>query len=330
MRARVAIFGLGLLALLSPVSQAHASRTPLGAVTISGREFVQLPDWARAFGLDVRWLKRDETIQLTGSSGKIILGVDSSEVEIFGVQVKLLFPLVMRNGIPCLSLLDAQTTLQPILSPPASKGGAKIRTICIDPGHGGKDPGFQVSGHEEKKYTLLLAQEVKEQLTRAGFKASLTRTRDTFVELAERPDLARHRNADLFVSLHFNAFPNAPGSIRGAEVYCLTPAGAPSTNARGEGAGAGSFAGNQYNAKNLYLAYQVQKNLSLEAGVEDRAVHRARFAVLKDASMPAVLVEAGYMSHPVEGKKIFDAAYRRELARAIVDGIKAYKRVVER
>ena len=213
--------------------------------------------------------------------------------------------------------------------PPAGRPGSRVRTICLDPGHGGKDPGFQVSGHDEKKYTLLLAQELRDQLARAGFKVSLTRSRDTFLELPDRPDLARRQKADLFVSLHFNAFPSAPASVQGAEVYCLTPAGAPSTNAKGEVGGAGWYAGNQYNAKNLLLAYQMQKALTQEAGVEDRAVHRARFAVLRDAVMPAVLVEAGYMSHPVEGKKIFDAGYRRQLARAMVDAIKEYERVTE-
>ena len=64
--------------------------------------------------------------------------------------------------------------------------------------------------------------------------------------------------------------------------------------------------------------------------MEDRGLRRARFAVLRDAPMPAVLVEGGYMSHPSEGKKIFDPGYRRELARAIATGILSYKKTVER
>ena len=131
------------------------------------------------------------------------------------------------------------------------------------------------------------------------------------------------------MSLHFNAAPTSASTVRGAEVYCLTPAGAPSTNAQGEGAGAGWFAGNRFNEKNMFLAYQVQKSLTKNLAVEDRGVHRARFAVLRDAAMPAVLIEGGFMSHPVEGRKIFEAAYRREMARAIVGGLLAYKRQVE-
>jgi N-acetylmuramoyl-L-alanine amidase len=319
-----------LLTLACGTAGALGARSSAASVRVSGREYVQVATWARANGLEPRWLKRDASIQLSNPSTKILLAVDSSEAQVNGVQVRLLFPVLAHNGSPYLAQLDAQTTFQPLLYPPRERGGFKIKSICLDPGHGGKDPGFQVSGHDEKKYTLLLAQELRDQLARAGFKVSLTRTRDTFLELQERPDLAKRRGADLFVSLHFNAVPSSTGSVQGAEVYCLTPAGAPSTNARGQGAGAGVFAGNQHNEKNLLLAYQVQKAMTQGMGVEDRGVHRARWAVLRDAVMPAVLIEGGYMSHPSEGKKIFDAAYRRQLARGMVDGISAYKRMVER
>jgi N-acetylmuramoyl-L-alanine amidase len=73
----------------------------------------------------------------------------------------------------------------------------------------------------------------------------------------------------------------------------------------------------------------MQKALTRNLSVEDRGVRRARFAVLRDAVMPAVLIEAGFMSHPAEGRKIFTAAYRQKMARAIVEGLLAYKRAVE-
>jgi len=133
----------------------------------------------------------------------------------------------------------------------------------------------------------------------------------------------------LFISLHFNAAESARSSVQGAEVYCLTPAGATSTNAHGEGNGEGSFPGNRHNDQNLILAYQVQKALTRNLTVEDRGVRRARFAVLRDAVMPAVLIEAGFLSHPVEGRQILSAAYRQRIARAIVEALLAYKRAIE-
>ncbi len=297
---------------------------------LNGQEYFRVTDWAAARGLEPHWLKRDETLQLNGAAARLMLGVDSRQAEFNGVEVWLSFPVVQRGGAFYVARLDAETTLQPLLSPPGRRAGAKLQTICLDPGHGGKDPGNCVGPNQEKKYALLLAQEVRQCLTRAGFKVSLTRTADIFLDLPDRPEIARDRKADLFVSLHFNSTETSRSSVRGAQVFCLTPAGASSTNARGEGGGAGWFAGNRNNERNLFLAYEVQKSLTRNLGVEDHGVRRARFAVLRDAVMPAILIEAGFMSHPDEGRKIFTAAYRRQLAQAISDGIVAYRRGVER
>lgn len=291
-----------------------------------GRDYVRVSEWARGHGLQLVWLKREESLQLINPASRIRLSIDSQEAEVNGVQVRLLFPVVLRETQAYVSQLDLRATFEPILSFPANRG-SPIKTICLDPGHGGRDPGNHAGPNQEKKYTLLLAQELRSQLLKAGFKVVLTRSSDAFIELPDRPEIARRRNADLFISLHFNAFPRS--DVKGAEVYCLTPAGAPSTNARGEGGGAGSFPGNRLNSKNMLLAYDVQRSLIRSLAVEDRGVHRARFAVLRDATMPAVLVEAGFMSHPSEGRRIFDPAYRREMARAITEGILSYKRQTE-
>lgn len=329
MKSAVISVVLALLALsLGLAATPPPRRTAL--VRVCGHDYVSVADWARANGFSARWLKRDETLQLANDSSRITLAVDSADASINGIGVRLLFPVCKRNDGVYLTLLDAQSTLHSILSPPKNRPGERIKTICLDPGHGGKDPGFQVRGQDEKKYTLLLAQELRSQLANAGFKVSLTRTRDAYVELPERPDAANRRKADLFISLHFNAVAAAAASVQGAEVYCMTPVGAPSSNAHGEGAGAGWFPGNQNNEKNLFLAFQLQKSLTHGLDAEDRGARRARYWVLRDATMPAVLIEAGYMSHPAEGKRIFDPAYRRQIARAIVDGVLAYKRVVER
>jgi N-acetylmuramoyl-L-alanine amidase len=299
-------------------------------VRLNGQEYVRLSDWAASRELEPRWVKRDETVQLTGRSVKLVLEVDSRTAEFNGVEVWLSFPMLERSGACYLSRLDAETTLHPLLSPPGNQVGVKIRSVCVDPGHGGKDPGYCVGPNQEKKFTLLLAQELRQCLARAGFKVSLTRTSDRFLELPDRPELARQRAADLFVSVHFNSAEASAASVRGAQVFCLTPAGASSTNVGGEGSGAGWCAGNRNNEKNIFLAYEVQNALRQKLGVEDHGVRRARFAVLRDAVMPAILIEAGFMSHPEEGRKIFTAAYRRELAQAITVGILAYQRGVER
>jgi N-acetylmuramoyl-L-alanine amidase len=293
-------------------------------VFVNGKAYLRLTDWAKANDLQVRWVRRDETIELSNARAKLVLQVRSPEAQFNSVAVRLLFPLAARNDAIFISRLDAQTTFQPLLYPPKPRAPV-VNSICLDPGHGGKDPGLRVGANQEKKYTLLLAQELADQLKRAGWKVALTRSRDTFVELPDRPEVARRKRADLFLSLHFNAVQSSANSVQGAEVYCLTPAGAPSTNASGEGSGAGWFNGNRHNDSNMVLAYQLQKALTRNLGVEDRGVHRARFAVLRDATMPAALIEAGFMSHPEEGRKIFTPEYRRKIARSIVEGLNAYK-----
>jgi N-acetylmuramoyl-L-alanine amidase len=276
------------------------------------------------------WVVRDKTLQLTGSAARVLITVDSLEMQFNGTSVFLSHPVIESGGNCFVSQLDAETVLAPLVSPPHLPAGRKIRTICLDPGHGGRDPGNQESSVQEKKYTLLLAQELRTQLTRLGFKVVLTRQKDTFVDLEERPAQARRLGSDLFVSLHFNGTPSGKTSVRGTETYCLTPVGASSTNARGAGAGSGASRGNRNDEQNLLLAYQIQKSLRTTLAAEDRGVRRARFAVLREAAMPAVLVEAGFLSHPAERNKIISVDYRRQMATAVAEGILAYKQSVER
>jgi N-acetylmuramoyl-L-alanine amidase len=318
-----------LLTVFTVTTPLQAASRRAEAPRFPGKDYIRVQDWAKSNDLDVRWVKKEETLKISSKSGVINLSVDSSAARFNGVEIKLLYPIAARDGVPYISQLDTQNTFRPLLSPPQNRAGQSIRSIVIDPGHGGPQPGYIVGGQAEKKYTLLLAQELQEQLKRAGFKVSLTRTGDREVSWPERPDIAKRRGADLFISLHFNAAPSSAATVRGAEVYALTPAGAPSSNSRGEGADSGWFAGNRFNDKNMLLAYEMQKSLVSDLGVEDRGVHRARFWVLRDATMPAILIEGGFMSHPVEGKKIFDPAYRKKMAQSITNGILNYKRHVD-
>lgn len=316
-----------LAIVLWTTAEASSAATALTA-RIRGIGYVRVTEWAKWQGLQWRWLKRDESFQLTNKTARLQFTVDSREARFNGLQVWLLHPLVTQGNAVYISQLDVDTTFRPLLAAPRNDPGKKVRTICLDAGHGGRDPGNQAGGRREKDLTLRLASELREQLQKVGFKVVFSRTADKFIELSDRPALAQKRGADLFVSLHFNGA--ASSGAQGSEVFCMTPAGAASTNARGEGAGSGSYAGNRNNPKNLLLAYQIQNSLVRTLNSEDRGVRRARFEVLREATMPAVLIEAGFLSHPVEGKKIFTVEYRRQMARAIVEGIQSYKKVVER
>jgi N-acetylmuramoyl-L-alanine amidase len=316
---RILLF-IGALALIAPKTD---------ALSLNGQTYTPIADWARANHLDCHWIKRGDLFEAARGTTQLVFNVDSHYAEINGVQVALSFPVANEKGVAYVARFDLDKTIRPLLFPSYHDKPETIRTICLDPGHGGKDTGNHVGRHDEKTYTLLLAFDVREELEKDGFKVILTRHQDTYVDLPERPAYANRHGADLFVSLHFNASPADPDEVKGPETYCITPTGASSTNARGESGNHGPTVANRHENDSLLLAYQVQKSLVQTLNLDDRGVRRARFAVLRDATMPAILVESGYMTNPTEGEKIYTAAYRHALARAIAKGILAYQKIVE-
>lgn len=319
------VLGAGVLTAFAQSAASKLERTLL-----YGIDYIRLTDWARANRFRLTQGRTPDEILLTSQLLKLVFTADSQRAEINGATVFLSFPVAFRNGTPYIAQLDLRTVVHPVLFPPRNERRVPVINICLDPGHGGRDPGNEEGHYKEKEHTMALAWEMRKLLKEAGLNVSLTRQVDSFVPLPDRPDFAKRRDAEIFVSLHFNATLANKSKVEGVEVYCLTPAGARSTYARGDSSDTRAWQGNRFDAKNMLLAYHIQKSMVRALPVEDRGVKRARFAVLKTTAMPAVLVEAGFMSHPSEAKRILDPAYRRQLAQAIVDGILAYKRLAER
>jgi N-acetylmuramoyl-L-alanine amidase len=308
--------------------------TSLDAATFNGQYYVPLADFARGNGFRLNAASVREEV-LENKSMRLVFDVNLAQAEIGGVNVRLSYPVAADHGELLISQFDIDTALRPLIYP-QKPGSRKITTICLDPGHGGKDTGNRVVSfltHNEKTYTLALAYELKRQLTLAGFHVIMTRAKDVFVPLPDRPALANQDGADLFVSLHFNATPVDKNAVAGPETYCITPTGAASSNSQGESGEVGSAVGaaptvaNRCQDRSLLLAYQMEKSLVQNLSANDRGVRRARYWVLRDATMPAILIEGGYMTNPTEGKKIYSADYRRQMAVAIVKGILAYQKL---
>jgi len=294
---------------------------------INGHNYVALSGWARANGFYGYTTGQGREFILTNKTARLVFDQDATDANINGIDVRLSYP-VAKGGF--VSQLDVDTAIRPLIYPqkPSAK---KVTTICLDPGHGGKDTGYRIGrlfARNEKTYTLDLALELRRQLQKAGYNVILTRDKDVYPELSARPDLANRRHADLFISLHFNSFPSDPNRVEGPETYCITPVGAASSNdSEGVGAGHGACPANRVQDKSLLLAYQVQRSLVRSLGATDRSVRRARFEVLRTAEMPAILIEGGYMSHPKEGKRIFDSGWRQQMAAAIVRAIGNYQKL---
>jgi N-acetylmuramoyl-L-alanine amidase len=294
---------------------------------LSGQEYVNVQDWAEANHL-VCTRKGDE-LRLTNRVAQLTLKINAQRVELNGVTLFLAYPVVLHQGAAWIAQKDTDLSLRPLLFPAKNPPKKKVKTVALSAGHGGKDCGYQLGSEQEKEYTLLLARAVQKLAKRAGLKTVLVRSADEFVALEDRPRLAKRGQADCFLELHYNCAGPGDTETDGVEVYCLTPTGAASTNG-----GADSYPrplpGNRNDERNILLAYQLQRSLVEKLALPDRGVRRARFVVLREAEMPAVLIEAGFMSRPDQMRRIQDPEHRRRTAQALLDGVLAYKKAIER
>jgi len=227
-----------------------------------------------------------------------------------------------------------------------SDSTVRLITVAIDPGHGGEDPGaMSRRGTHEKNITLAIARKLKAKIdAEPNMRAALTRDGDYFLSLPMRLEKARKLNADLFVSIHADAFvkPHA----RGSSVFTLSERGATSAAARWlakKENDADLIGGVNLDTKDPYLN-KTLLDLSLSQTREDshtlarevlseigeinhlhkNNVEQAGFAVLKSPDIPSILVETAFISNPDEERKLRNKAYQDKMAKAMLDGIKRY------
>jgi N-acetylmuramoyl-L-alanine amidase len=227
----------------------------------------------------------------------------------------------------------------PIRSPVTSAAPPPaIRTIVIDTGHGGHDPGTQHHGLKEKHLALDISKRLRTELEQSGLRVIMTRETDKFIPLSGRPAIANRLRADLFVSVHINA--NRSRQVAGIEVYyprssvvassaqwppLVSPAeiGLPSTTVKQV---LWDLVLRRSRTQSRRLGHAICRAMRDGMGAPCRAVKPARFVVLREAWMPAVLVEVGYVSNYGEAQRLGTAEYRQAAARSIARGILAYIR----
>ena len=236
-----------------------------------------------------------------------------------GVRVELLNTMSFEGNQPWISTLDWFKTLRPLLYP-GTVPKRQVRRIMIDMGHGGNDPGAQGAISQEKAITLRVGMRVAQILRSRGYQVDMTRISDIQIPLDRIGPMQQRTNGDLFVSIHVNSA--ADRSVSGIETFCLTPAGAASSN--GGKVSQTSFTGNQNDPANFLLAWHIQNALLRRTGAVDRGVKRARFAVLKDIKAPGVLVEIGFISNRAEERKLNEQEYIDKIALGIVEGIAGF------
>ena len=212
--------------------------------------------------------------------------------------------------------------------------GLTAKTIVIDPGHGGKDPGaFGGNIRKERTIVLSIAKKLREILTQRGYTVLMTRDTNRFIPLRERTAFAIQHKADLFLSIHANG--SESPKAKGIETYYLDVA---STDKASEIIAARENADSGYSIQELEkllkgiiqesksedsrrLAGYIQQALVQATGAIDRGVKHARFVVLIGTNVPAVLIETGFVSNPTEGRKLTTPAYQHKIATAIAEGV---------
>ncbi len=242
-----------------------------------------------------------------------------------------------RNNVVSNSYLMDRKNLQ----------GHRGYRIIVDPGHGGHDSGaIDPSGHyKEKDAVLQIALKLRKHLKELGFDVVMTRTSDNFIKLHRRTRFANFKHGDIFVSVHANAVSRLRRArvVHGIETYFLSPARSARAKRVATKENSVGFTRYYKNSMSSFLntltrskiilsnklAIDVQKSIlknlrSEYRGVVDGGVRPAPFWVLVGAEMPAILVETGYITHPVEKKRLFDPVYQDLEALGIAEGIARY------
>ncbi len=247
---------------------------------------------------------RTVTILVQPAAGVRVRDIEQPRPELLSLELQrsslVLTPPSSTNPNSNTSI-SAPSPPPEIKRPPARPLARKGRLVVIvDPGHGGKDPGaIGIGGLQEKNIILPISKRIAQLLEEKGIQAVLTRDSDYFVDLQPRVDIAERANADLFVSIHANSLPTRP-DVSGLETYYFD-------------------SGNR-------LAQTIHNNILQNVNIHDRHVRKARFYVLRKSSMPAVLVEVGFVTGREDAPKLATSDYQNQMAEAIVRGILQYIR----
>lgn len=295
----------------------------LRRITQDKVKYVHLRDIAVNYGLTFAYTSqksgKTSGAVISDKTRKAVFATTSREGTVNGVQVHFLYPMLLKNKEPYISEVDFLTCLDPLLR---NKTAVKLgmKTIMIDAGHGGTDPGAMNGSHKEKVYTLQIAKRLQTQLEKLGFRVIMTRTGDTYPTLQERAALCKKYKPDLYISIHCNSSTNKTPA--GIETYRAVPVGG--TETKGSKVKTEKQSANEFDANSSRLAYEMQKGLIAATGATDRGTRHQAIYVIGNASCPAVLLEVGYLSNAAELKKIISPDYQNKIVSGILAGLAGY------
>ena len=323
---RVQLLRIILAFILASAFVSRVAAEDWKVIRADGRDYVSFANVAQFYRFP-HYTRVSRSVSLRGDRRGIRAQAGTSEFSINGVRFFSDYPLLANPEENLISATDVAKIIEPVLRPNKISGAKKIDTVVLDPGHGGDDSGTSGPWDNEKNYALDVALTARENLLRAGFKVEMTRVRDDSVSLEDRVAFANRFSNAVFISIHFNS---AQGGS-GVESYALAPEGVPS-NASTENhlssLDTQRYQGNAQDTANIALAAAVHGSILSRVSVFDRGVRHARFHVLRDIKIPAVLVEAGFLNDRIEGAHIATPQYRQQLGLAIAQAVTTYNRAV--
>jgi N-acetylmuramoyl-L-alanine amidase len=279
--------------------------------------FYQLPEYTRVQG----------AVSVRSDCRVIVAQPGTCDLSINGLRFFANFPILTNGDEELVSVTDLDKIIEPVLRPSRILKSEPVETVVLDPGHGGVDSGASSEWGLEKDFTLEVALIAGQELIAAGYRVEMTRNSDVAVSLDDRVAFANGFPHAVFVSIHFN------WSMGGAglESYALAPEGVPS-NASSEHhrvvIGTQRCEGNALDPQNIALTAAIHASALTRLSLFDRGVRHARFYVLRNIRIPAVLVEGGFISSPSDGGRIATGEYRQQLGAAIAQGIRNYDAAV--
>lgn len=327
------------MSVVSVVGMGAARAQDWSITKIDGREYVSVENVKKFYNFHT---SKREGGTVTLSSVRIdpvtkkpkgaLMKLQIGSQECLLNNVKFIFTYSVESGgsLGLISRMDLAKLIDPVLRPSFIPNAGNFKTVILDAGHGGKDPGATNPLGTEAKYNLSLAFRVKKLLETSGFKVVLTRSSDQYLSLQERVDLANTvKDEAIFISLHFNS---GGRDARGIETFTLSPPGVAHYGREVNAGDAATRRGNEHDSANIALATSVHGCIlwELKEKTFDRGIKRARFSVLSGVRHPAILFEGGFMSHPYEARLINDDGYQARVAKGIHEAIKRYRFAVTR
>jgi N-acetylmuramoyl-L-alanine amidase len=312
--------------MLILAATAASARAEWSILMHEGRRYVPLGDVTDFYRLNPPDISGN-AFTLTGQGRTIHGSAGSREILINRVKYILCFDAIEKNGRIYLSAMDVTKIIEPVMRPGKIKDATDVRTVILDPGHGGHDSGARGPLGAEKDAALDVALRAKKVLELAGYSVRLTRSSDIFIPLERRPAFANKFPNAILVSIHLNKSNRIGGT--GIETYALAPRGVPSMDEESLSySDLKEYPGHGKDAENIALATSMHSSMLRHLRLIDRGIKRARFVVIRDARVPAVLLEGGFMNHPNDARQIASPAFRDAFAQAILEGVNRYKSAV--